>query len=660
MSAYSVSVNEGETITITITTDIAPVVDLSVPYTISGTGITSADYTLIGATGAAVVLPMGQESVALMLTAADDTDAAETLTFTLSSGIDHLVSASDGASSVTINPAGTPTIEFTAGVQTVHENAGTVTVAVRLSASPADDLVIPVRTTNRTAMAGADYTALTTDLTYTAGALGAALTQTVSIPITDDDLDEYDEIFVVNFGSLPPGIVSVGTVNHVAVTLIDNDVPELSVSASAAAISEGGVSTITVMAATPPTTDLSVPFTISGTGITAADYTLLGAVGSAVTLPAGRSSVALTLMAADDADAAETLTFMLTAAASDADYAVGASHTATVTITPALKVDFTTIAETIDENGGAATLTIRLSAATADDLVIPVITTDGTATAGADYAALSANVTFTAGAALTQTIRVDAIDNGLNEDSETFMVGFGTLPAGVLPGDRHSVTVTITDDDIPEVSFSTDSVSVAESAVTVTVTVQLDIPPASSLVIPVTATDGTAIEGSDYRLDITSVVFTAATTNAGQPLSTTLTVLIADGGDDEIDETFTLGFGTLPPGVAVGTPATVTVTIIDDDEPELSVQVFPAAISERETSTITITADMPPATDLSVPFTISGTGITAEEYTLTGTSGAAITLPAGETSADLTLTAVNDADTSETLTSRCRPAPVMR
>ena len=113
-------------------------------------------------------------------------------------------------------------------------------------------------------------------------------------------------------------------------------------------------------------------------------------------------------------------------------------------------------------------------------------TTNGTAMSGTDYTALTQNVVFAAATAtLTQTVSITVTDDGLDELDETFTVGFGTLPPGVAAGTPATVTVTLTDDDVPTVSFTSGTAGVAESAGTATVTVQLSASPSTELTIPV-------------------------------------------------------------------------------------------------------------------------------------------------------------------------------
>ena len=366
---------------------------------------------------------------------------------------------------VTLIDNNVPVVSFAADAVSVAENVtgGMAQVTVQLSASPTTQITIPVSTTNGTATAGTDYTALTQNVVFASGASGADLMQTVNIAITDDTLDELDETFTVSLGMLPSTVSGGGSVT---VTITDDDVP-------------------------------------------------------AVSFTAGTAGVA--------------------------------------------------------ESAGTVTATVQLSISSATELTIPVATTNGTATSGTDYTALTQNVVFASGASgadLMQTVSITVTDDGLDELDEMFTVGFGTLPPGVSAGTPATVTVTLTDDDVPTVSFTTATTSVVESTGTAAVTVQLSVSPATELTIPVATTNGTATSGMDYTALTQNVVFAAGTATLMQTVSITVT----DDGLDELDETFTVAFGALPPGVAAGTPATVTVTLTDDDVPTVS---FTAGTGQR-------------------------------------------------------------------------------
>ena len=173
----------------------------------------------------------------------------------------------------------------------------------------------------------------------------AASTRSVTITLTAvDDADASAETLTLAL-TAGTGYTVSATAGSTTVTINPMDetlpvLPALSVAAAPGAIQEGQTSTITITATTAPSGNLTIPYAITGSGITTGDYTLTYASGTEVTgltgniiLQAAQTSIALTLTAADDADAsAETLTLALTAGTG---YTVSATAgSTTVTITP--------------------------------------------------------------------------------------------------------------------------------------------------------------------------------------------------------------------------------------------------------------------------------------------------------------------------------------
>ena len=552
-------------------------------------------------------------------------------------------------------------VSFESGTARVGEEAGPLTVTVQLNTSPSDETVVPIVTGDVTAVAGEDYTALAgaaAMVTFASGATGADLMQTVEVAITDDSVSEGNETFTLSFGSLPSGVTA-GTPNSVTVTVVDDEVATVSFTgADAVSVAEdAGTVELTVELSETPSGAVQVMLqTADGTASAGSDYTALSGDEAMVTFSAGATGAALsqTVSVAITDDDLDENDEMFTVSLGGLPSGVGGGGTVTVTITDddTPTVSFTgAAARTVAETVGTVVLTVELDIAPVTTLSIPVMTDDGTATMGEDYVRVSRNVVFAAGtAALMQTVSVAITDDEDDEDDETFTVALGTLPPGVAEGTVPSVTVTITDDDVPMVSF-TEVGTVSEAESTVDLQVELDIIPLIALVIPVMTIDGTATAGSDYTaLSGATVTFAAGTTT----LSQTVTVTLLPDTTSETDETFMAFFGPLPTGVVAGTLNRITVTLVDDDVLRLSVAAFPTSVQEGSASTLTITSTMAAPDDLTIPYTISGAGITDADYTLTDTLGNAVTSPVtlaiGRTSVALTLTAAADADGEETLT----------
>ena len=76
-------------------------------------------------------------------------------------------------------------------------------------------------------------------------------------------------------------------------------------------------------------------------------------------------------------------------------------------------------------------------------------------------------------------------------------------------------------------------------------------------------------------------------------MSKTITFTAADDSIDDDDESVLLAFGTsLPSGVTAGTPATTTVSITDNDDPQVTVMFGADAYTVAEGDTVTVTVTL--------------------------------------------------------------------
>ena len=662
------------TVSLTVALSRALTTPLTIPVmTANGTAIAGSDYTALSGGSAMVTFAADATGADLMqtvsVTIADDSADENDETFTVSLGTLPSTVSGSGTVTVTIEDNDTPTVTFTgAATRSVAEAVGTVELTIELDSAPVTDISIPVMTNTGTATVGQDYSNVSRDVVFAAGATGAALTQTVSVPVLNDTADENDETFTIGFGTLPPG-VEAGALLLVTVTITDDDVPTLSVAASPATITEGAASTITITATVAPVTDLTVPFAVTGTDITTADYTLAGSAltGTEVTLAANTTSVALTLTAINDADPAETLTFALTPPVFAAGYAISGTSTAEITIDPRLDltVQFAESEYAIGETSAVIEVVVEATGTTANPVTIPIMTADDTAMAGDDYAALTTTVTFPAGAAgsdLRQTLTVNLIDDTLIEGPEQFLLSFGTLPVGVAASGNSTATIRLLDDDGGNVGFVSDTgiATISEDGGRLDLIVQVVALIGEELEVTYMVMDGgSATSGDDYMLATGTLTFAAGV--IGDDLMQTVSVPIIDDDDEEGNETFTVVLSNPQLGGAAtteivlggtGLAASVVVTIIDNEgsKPTLSVTTDRVSAIEGDTFPITLTASTAPADNLTIAFAVSGTGITTDDYTLTDMTPTLltdeVTFPAGETSMVLLLAVEADADTA--------------
>ncbi len=150
---------------------------------------------------------------------------------------------------------------------------------------------------------------------------------------------------------------------------------------------------------------------------------------------------------------------------------------------------------------------------------------------------------------------------------------------------------------------------------------------------------GTAVNGTDYAPLSGSITIPSASASA------TITVNPSDDATIEGDESVVL---TLSSSFAylVGSPASATVTIVDNDPPAPTVTIVAtdesASESGADPGAFTISRTGSTASELTVMYSVAGTAVNGTDYApLSGS----ITIPSASPSATVTVTPIDDADT---------------
>ena len=138
--------------------------------------------------------------------------------------------------------------------------------------------------------------------------------------------------------------------------------------------------------------------------------------------------------------------------------------------------------------GDTVEVTVTLSADPERTVTIPLTATNQNGADTADYS-VPTGVTFNAGDT-EQTITFSATQDTVDDDDESVLLAFDTLPSGVSAVTPNQVTFNITDDDDPQVTvmFGAADHTVPEGD-TVEVTVTLSADPERTVTIPLTATN---------------------------------------------------------------------------------------------------------------------------------------------------------------------------
>lgn len=498
---------------------------------------------------------------------------------------------------LTVSPP--PSVSIAVSPASVSEDGATnLTYTVTRSLNLTSPTTVNITTTG-TATSGTDYTGGVATVVIPAG----ATTATITINPNVDGTVEPDETVTLTVAAGTG--YTVGAPAGATGTILNDDVPSVTVSVSPAAVAEDGapnlIYTFTLNQAAFSTT--SINYTIGGTAANGTDY---ATIASPLVIPAGNTTGTVTVNPTADTtiEADETVTLTL---AAGTGYTVGVPNSATGTILnddlPNLTINDVTVNE---GNAGTTnfTFTVSLSApAGPGGVTFNIATANGSATAGVDYVAQSlTGQTIPAGSS-TYTFTVQVNGDTANEPTETFFVNVTSVINAVVVDGQGVGTIT-NDDPLP--SMSIDDVSVVEGnagTVNAVFTVTLSAASGQTATVLYATADGTATQPADYTSTSGSLTFTPGQTTR------TLTVPVIGETVPEANETFFVNLSgaanaTISDNQGVG-------TITNDDVP---VTVSPGTLPNGTVATAysqTITAS-------------GGTG----PYSFAVTAGA---LPAGLT-----------------------------
>ena len=222
-------------------------------------------------------------------------------------------------------------------------------------------------------------------------------------------------------------------------------------------------------------------------------------------------------------------------------------------------VQLTASTQSVSEGAGQVTINATLSVASPQQVTVQLTTANGTASAPGDYTSTSTSLVF-APNTTTASVVIPIVNDSVNEPNETFTASISS-PFNATLGTPTSQTVTISNDDSqPTLSWQSSAVSVSEAAGSVGLVVQLSTAATSNVTVNYATTAGTATAGSDYTTASGSLTFLPGET------SKTVNVPITNDSAQESNETFIVALSS-PSNATLGTPASTTVTIVDDDTP---------------------------------------------------------------------------------------------
>jgi hypothetical protein len=597
------------TMTFTVTMSNPSSQDVTFDYgSADETALDGSDYTALSGSGTIVA---GTTSTTITVDITDDNIAELTETFqmNLSNASNATIADPQGIGTILDNDLPSLIIDD----QTVNEDAGTMTFTVTMSNLSTQDVTFDYGSADGTAIAGQDYTALSGTGTIAAGSTST----TITVSITDDNILEPTENFVMNLTNAVNATIAdpqgIGTIldNYVPPPPPPPELPTISISDAEPVhepsdqyfapasngdngyLVDGTFAEFTVTLSAASTETVTVDFTTAnGTAIAGGDPGVgendYGQTSGTVIFAPGETSHTITVQILPDYIAEPIENFYVnlsnpTNATIVDDQGIG---TILGDEPPTLTIDD----QTVDEAAGTMTFTVTMSNPSSQEVTFDYGSADGTATDGLDYTAVSGTGTIAAGATST-TITVDITDDNIFEVTENFVMNLSNAVNATI-ADNQGVG-TITDNDaLPSFSINDVTVSEADGTITFTVTKAGLTTQASSVdydVAPNTAVEG---DPGDYTAG-TSPLSGTLNFAAGETTQT-ITLDITDDTIYELEENFYVNLdnavaATITDNQGVGTITdneefAVKDTVSDDDD--AGENTYPSPIITSHTGTI--------------------------------------------------------------------------
>ncbi|WP_109434843.1 gliding motility-associated C-terminal domain-containing protein [Aquimarina sp. AU119] len=393
---------------------------------------------------------------------------------------------------------------------------------------------------------------------------GATTNDNFLMDLANTDIEEIisslmsDAVYDV-YLFLEDGVGNQGEIYHIdnVRTLSPTPSVNLSVSSDTGTEAAGTVITVTATSSAAVAGAQTIDLATTGTGITAADFTLSG---TTITIADGMTTGTVTFTIEDDAVVEGTETATLTISNPSSGIMLGTTTTQDVVITDndIPSVNLSVSSDTGTEAAGTViTVTATSSSAVVGDQTIDLATT-GTGITATDFTLSGTRITIADGMT-TGTVTFTIVDDTDVEGTETATLTISNPSSGIMLGTTTTQDVVITDNDIPSVNLSVSSDTGTEAAGTViTVTATSSSAVVGDQTIDL-ATTGTGITATDFTLSGTTITIADGMTTG------TVTFTIVDDTDVEGTETATLTISTPSSGITLGTITTQDVVITDND-----------------------------------------------------------------------------------------------
>jgi len=436
-----------------------------------------------------------------------------------------------------------PLVFFSLPVSDAHEGKGLHNVEIRILPVSPTNIMLDYKIGGN-ATPNVDYT-VPTSVTLSANK------SLINIPVTIKNDIEPESNETITFTLNSSSEYNIGSPQH-TVMIIDDDQPAVvSFNSSSNSVREDvGLHYVIASINPAPRADFTLMYDLNGTATEGRDYTS----PRSMPVSANQTRVNIPINVNDDMEneSSETIILMLS---DGTEYDVGNTfqHTLTILDNDDPVVRFTRSSNRVNEDVDTHTVQATINPTSRSDLILNY-RLGGTALRGLDYRT-SGSVSVDPNESIVE-ISIVVEDDMMDEDDETIIL---TLVggSGYDVGNNNEYTLTIIDNDDPQVNFIQSSSTTSEDVGSLDVRVLLLRASPVSFDLNFSAGEGTATLGEDYNI-LTSVNVPAHERLVYIP------IMINDDQEPEGSETviLTLSDG---PGYTAGDLGVHTLTIIDND-----------------------------------------------------------------------------------------------
>ncbi len=325
-------------------------------------------------------------------------------------------------------------------------------------------------------------------------------------------------------------------------------------------------------------------------------------------------------------------------------------------------IRFTTTSYTVGENVSKATISVVRTGGNQGSVAISYAVTANSATAGTDFDVTSGTLNFD-DKETSKTFQIDIKNDTSSEGNETINLVLSSPTNSAGLGNPSSATLTILDDESSNnssgnsssssskssssnpngvMNFSALTYGFPEDAGSVTITVKRDGGTTGSVNVNYTTANGTGKSGTDYTSTSGTLSFASGET------SKTFTVSVTDDSSVDGNKTFTITLSGQTGGAGLGSMATTTISLLDDETDDFSTGTGSLKFSKATYDTtegsgkadVIVQRITGNKGTVSVNYaTVSGTAFSGVDFT--STSGT-VTFAPGETSKTITIPVTKD------------------